>query len=79
MSHCSSEEKAISRLAADWTTGAILYLTKVVRVGGTHSCNGQVRRVNKMVFIKHEETLWETKCGFESNIKVDIKDVTCGG
>jgi len=61
MNHCSSEGKAISRLATDWATGALLYLKKVVRVGGTYSSNGLVSRVYKMAFIKPEGTPWVIK------------------
>jgi len=61
MSHRSSEGKAISRLATDWATGAVLYLTKVARVGGTCNSNGHVRRDYKMVFMKPEGIPWETK------------------
>jgi hypothetical protein len=59
MSHCSSEGKATSRLAADWTTGAVWYLTKVVRVGGEYGSIGHVKLVYKMVFIKTERTPWK--------------------
>jgi len=61
MSHCSAEGKAFSRLATDWAIGAILYLAKVVRVGGTYNSNGHVRRDYKMVFTKPEVIPCETK------------------